>query len=241
MDVTSYLRIEESVDACLETLTAALVTIPTQIIECTSIATGTCPTAMLDRSAFLHACLSLKPAVVFIHREQSLLEAQLAYVVSQITDVESHRNALEQDFLAKESELMTKTRNTCLEYSSLQCFFTTGAALVAMACEVGDYQDFTEALGRFKEDADEAIEIESSLGQARLNNEMKKIAEVISLDQDFVSIRGRRKRAIYVMKHYRQEIPESPYLERPDQGSDPIDRNVVLIARQAADILEFGD
>lgn len=42
------------------------------------------------------------------------------------------------------------------------------------------------------------------------------------------------------MKRYRLEVPESPYLERPDQVSDPIDRNVVLVARQAADILEFG-
>lgn len=45
---------------------------------------------------------------------------------------------------------------------------------------------------------------------------------------------------MYVLKHYRQEIPESPYMERPDQGSDPIDRNVVLVARMAADYLEFG-
>lgn len=210
MDVTSYLRIEESVDACLETLTAALITIPTQIIECTSISTGTCATATPDRSAFLNACQSLKPAAVFVHREQSLLEAQIAYMVTQITDVESRKNALEQDFLAKESELMTKTRNTCLEYSSLQCFFTTGAALVAMTCEVGDYQDFTEALGRFKEVADDATETESSLGQATLNNEMKKVAELISRDQGFISIRGRRKRAIYLMKRYRLEIQSLP-------------------------------
>ncbi|MGY2135853.1 hypothetical protein ACW9I8_04450 [Pseudomonas reactans] len=240
MGVTSYMRIEESVDAWLEPLTSVLTTIPTQIIECTSIATGTNPVAMLDRSTFLKACQSLKPAVVFIHKEHSLLEEQLAYVASQITDVEPHRDALEQDFLTKESDVMTKARNTCLEYSSVQCFFTSGGVLITTGCEVGDYQDFTEALDRFKDTADEAIEMESSLDQIKLNNEMKKIAEVISRDQDFISIRGRRKRAIYVLKRYRQEIPESPYVERPDQGSDPIDRNIVLVARQAADILEFG-
>lgn len=79
----------------------------------------------------------------------------------------------------------------------------------------------------------------SSLDQARLNSEMKKVAETVSKDQGFISLRGKRKRAMYVLKHYRQEIPESPYLERPDQGSEPIDRNVVLVARQDADILEF--
>lgn len=240
MDMMNYLRIEEPVNACLETLTAALVAIPTQIIECTSISTGTSPIVMLDRFAFINACQRLRPNVVFIHREQSLLEAQLAYVISGITDVELLRNALEHDFLSKESVLMNKTRKTCLEYSSLQCLFTSGATSVAMACEVGDYQDYTEALDRFKETADEAIEIESSLDQAKLNMEMKKIAEIISRDLSFISIRGRRKRAIYVMKHYRHEIPESPYLEKPDQGSDPIDRNIVLVTRQAADILEFG-
>lgn len=45
---------------------------------------------------------------------------------------------------------------------------------------------------------------------------------------------------MYVLKHYRQEIPESPYMERPDQESDPIDRIVVVVARKAADVLEFG-
>jgi hypothetical protein len=55
----------------------------------------------------------------------------------------------------------------------------------------------------------------------------------------FFLLRGKRKRAMYILKHHRQEIPESPYVERPDQGLDPIDRNVVLVARQAADILEF--
>ncbi|WP_454564956.1 hypothetical protein [Pseudomonas sp. AIG] len=118
-------------------------------------------------------------------------------------------------------------------------FFTCGAALVAMACEVGDYQDFIEALDRFEQVADEAEEMAPSLDQARLNSEMKNVAETVSKGQDFISLRGKRKRAMYVLKHYRREIPESPYLERPDQGSDPIDRNVVLVARQDADILEF--
>jgi hypothetical protein len=108
-----------------------------------------------------------------------------------------------------------------------------------LVIEVGDYQDFTEALDRFELAADEAEEMASSLDQARLNSEMKKVAETVSKDRGFISLRGKRKRAMYVLKHYRQEIPESPYLERPDQGSEPIDRNVVLVARQAADILEF--
>lgn len=240
MNVTSYLRIEESVGACLEALTTALIAIPTQIIECTSISAGTSPRAMLDPLAFIKACESLKPAVVFIHREHSLLEEQLADMVSEITDIQNQRDTLQQDFLAKEAELMTRAQRTCPEYSHLQCFFTSGASLVAMACEVGDYQDFTEALDRFEQAADEAEEIASSLDQARLNSEMRKISEAVSMDEGFISLRGKRKRAMYVLKHYRQEIPESPYMERPDQGSDPIDRNVVLIARQAADILEFG-
>ena len=69
---------------------------------------------------------------------------------------------------------------------------------------------------------------------------MRKISEAASMDEGFISLCGKRKRAVYVLKHYRSQIPESPYLERPDQWSDPIDRNVVLVARQAADIFEFG-
>lgn len=38
------------------------------------------------------------------------------------------------------------------------------------------------------------------------------------MDEGFISLRGKRKRAMYVLKHYRSQIPESPYLERPDQG-----------------------
>jgi hypothetical protein len=37
MEVNSYLRVEESIETCLEMLMTALVTIPTQIIECTSV------------------------------------------------------------------------------------------------------------------------------------------------------------------------------------------------------------
>ncbi len=195
---------------------------------------------MLDHLAFIKACESLKPTVVFIHREHSLLEEQLADMVSEITDIQPQRDALQRDFLTKEAELMARAQKTCPEYSHLQCFFTSGASLVAMACEVGDYQDFTEALDRFEQAVDEAEVIALSLDQARLNSEMRRISEVVSMDQGFISLRGKRKRAMYVLKHYRQEIPESPYLERPDQGSDPIDRNVVMVARKAADILEFG-
>jgi hypothetical protein len=240
MVATSYMRIEESVDACLEALTTALEAIPTQIIECASISAGTSPTAMLDRSAFIKACESLKPAVVFIHREYSLLEEQLVDMVSEITDIQTQRDTLQQEFLANEAELMARARRTCPEYSHLQCFFTSGTSVVAMACEVGDYQDFTEALDRFEQAVDEAEEIASSLDQARLNSEMRRISEAVSMDQGFISLRGKRKRAMYVLKHYRQEIPECSYMERPDQGSDPIDRNVVMVARKAADILEFG-
>lgn len=178
--------------------------------------------------------------MVFSHREHSLLEEQLADVISEITDLEAQRDSLRQDFLSKKAGVMTRAWKNCPEYSQLRCFFPSGSAIVAMACEVGDYQDFTEALERFKQAVDEAEEMASSLDQARLNGEMKKVSEAVSKDQGFISLRGKRKRAMYVLKHYRQEIPESPYIERPDQGSDPIDRNVVLIARQAADIIEFG-
>ncbi len=240
MDVTGYLRIEESVGICLEVLTTALAAIPAQIIECASISTGASAVAMLDREAFVKACESLKPAVVFIHREHSLLEEQLADLVSEITEVQAEADKLRQEFLFREAEVMARARKSCPDYSHLQCFFTSGALLVATACEVGAYQDFTEALDRFEQVADEAEEMASSLNQASLNSEMKKVAETVSKDQGFISLRGKRKRAMYVLKHYRQEIPESPYLERPDQGSDLIDRNVVLVSRQAADILEFG-
>ncbi|MNH16930.1 hypothetical protein D3C79_765820 [compost metagenome] len=161
-------------------------------------------------------------------------------MVSEITDLEAQGDLLRKDFLDKEAELMARARKTCHEYSHLQCFFTSGASLVAMACEVGDYQDFIEALDRFEQAADEVRELESSLEQTKLTLEMKKIVEAVSKDQGFISIRGKRKRAMYVLKNYRAAIPESPFVERPDQGSSPIDRNVVLVARQAADILEFG-
>lgn len=240
MEMMSCLRIEESVETHLEVLTTALAAIPTQIVECMSISTGASAIAMLDREAFIKACESLKPAVVFSHRERSLLEEQLADMIAEITDLEAQGDSLRQDFLSKEAGLMARAWKTCPEYSHLQCFFTSGSAIVAMACEVGDYQDFTEALDKFEQAADEAEETASSLDQARLNGEMKKVSEAVSKDQGFISLRGKRKRAMYVLKHYRKEIPESPYVERPDQGSDPIDRNVVLVARQAADILEFG-
>lgn len=239
MEMTCYLRIEESVEAHLEVLTTALAAIPTQIIKCASISTGASAVAMLDREAFIKACESLKPAVVFIHREHSLLEEQLADLVSEITEVQAEADKLRQELLSKEAGIVDRAQKSCPEYSHLQCFFTCGAALVAMACEVGAYQDFTEALDRFEQVADEAEKMASSLDQARLNSEMKKVAETVSKDQGFISLRGKRKRAMYVLKHYRLEIPESSYVERPDQGSDPIDRNVVLVARQAADILEF--
>lgn len=239
MEMMSCLRIEESIETHLEVLTTALAAIPTQIVECASISTGGSAVAMLDRKAFIKACESLKPAVVFIHREHSLLEAQLTNVVSEITEVQAEADKLRQEFLSKEAEVIARARESCPDYSHLQCFFTYGASLVAMACEVGAYQDYTGALDRFEQAADEAEVMASSLDQAKLNGEMKKVSEAVSKDQGFISLRGKRKRAMYVLKHYRQEIPESPYVERPDQGSDPIDRNVVLVARQAADILEF--
>lgn len=187
------LRIEESVDACLEAVTAALVATPTQVIECTSIYEGTSPRAMLDHLAFIKACEILKPAVVFIHREHSLLEEQLADMASEMTDIQTQRDAIQQAFLAKEAELIARVKSTCPEYSHLQCFFTSGASLVAMACEVGDYQDFTEALDRFEREAGEAEEVRSSLEQARLNSDMRKISEAVSMDEGFISLRGKRK------------------------------------------------
>lgn len=240
MEMMSCLRIEESVETHLEVLTTALAAIPTQVVECTSISIGASAVAMLDRGTFIKACESLRPAVVFSHRERSLLEEQIADMISEITDLESQRDSLRQDFLSKEAGIVARARKTCPEYSHLRCFFTSGSAIVAMACEVGDYQDFTEALDRFEQAADESEEMASSLDQARLKGEMRNVSEAVSKDQGFICLRGKRKRAMYVLKHYRQEIPKSPYVERPDQGSDPIDRNVVLVARQAADILDFG-
>lgn len=235
-----YLRMEESVDACLEALTKTLVSIPSQVIECSSIFTGASAVAMLDRDAFIKACENLKPAVVFIYRESSLVDEQITDLVTELAESSSQRITLEQDFRIQEAELMLNVTTSCSAHSNLMCFFTSGPLVVAMAYCVGDYLDFTDALGRFEQSVDDARALESSLDQEILHSALKKIAETVAKDQGFISLRGKRKRAMYVLKTYRSAIPESCYVERPDQESDPIDRNVVLVARQAADIVEFG-
>jgi hypothetical protein len=73
-----------------------------------------------------------------------------------------------------------------------------------------------------------------------LQKKLDSVAKVVAEDESFIAIRGRRKRAMYVLQNYRSEIPETGRLEKPGQDSDYMDKNIVDVAKRAADIIEFG-
>lgn len=240
MDAIRFERIEECVDVRIDALKEALRPHPVKFIECSCIDNGHASLAVLEPSSFLEACLALMPAVVFIYREVSLLDDQIAATMSDISDDPIEQNKLKKEFLSREAALMRDARKSCPEYGRSQCFFSAGVTLVLMGCEVVAYLEFMDALYEFGSETDEARKTEENEQLLKIQVELQKIAEQVAEDEGFISLRGRRKRAMHVLQHYRDVIPEGYHVERPDPSSDLLDRNIVQVSRLAADIIEFG-
>jgi hypothetical protein len=240
MDNLRFEEIDECIDVRIDALKEALPGHSTQFIECSGINSAHASIAVLDQSSFLEACLAFTPPVVFVYREVSLLEDQIAATMSKISDDPIEQDRLKKMFLSSVAVLMEDAWKTCPEYSLAQCFFSAGVSLILMGLEVVAYAEFMDALSEFEETARNAKTVERKERDLQLALKLQKISKHVAEDKGFISLRGRRKRAMYVLQHYRAEIPESRQVERPDPGSDLIDKNVVLVSRKAADIIEFG-
>jgi hypothetical protein len=240
MDTLHFEEIEECIDVRIDALKKALHAHPVQFIECSCINITHAPIAVLDQSSFIEACMTITPPVVFVYREESLLDALINVKMSKISDDPIEQDRLKKKFLSSHAVLMGVAWKTCPEYNLAQCFFSVGVTLVLMGLEVVAYGEFRDALYEFGKAAKEASEAEEDKQLLKLELELQKIAERVAEDEGFISIRGRRKRAMYVLQHYRAEIPVANSTTQTEQGSELIDRNVVQVSQQAADIIEFG-
>ena len=240
MDEIRFERLHESVDARINTLKSALKDESIQFIECKCIDNGHAPLVVLGLTSFLEACLINKPPIVFVYREASLIEEQIAITMQEINGDPNEQERLGADFRLKESAIVSEVLNSCPEFFLTQCFFSIGPTLVVMGGEVDAYSKFIMALESFEETVGEFRKSERVRVRTELQKQLTKIAERVAEDEGFISLRGRRKRAMYVLQNYRSEIPESENVERPDQGSDLMDKNLVEVSRRAADIIEFG-
>lgn len=209
-------------------------------IECGDGQRGSASVTVLDADAFVEAYKAIKPPAIFVYKEYSIIDEQILNAMAEISSDPSEQEKLRSEFYSKESATLGKAKLICPVYYRCQCYFFTGPAIVITGCEASPYAEVMSALDGFEDYIKSLKKSEKDKWFIELQKKLDGIAEKVAEDESFIAIRGRRKRAMYVLQNYRSEIPESNRLEKPGQDADYMDKNIVEVAKRAADIIEFG-
>lgn len=214
--------------------------LPINFIGCSGSHQGSAAVTILDEKSFIEACKAIKPSAVFVYKEFSGIEEQILSAISDISDDPSEQERLIVEFFDKESETLSKVSLICPVYYRCQCYFFTGPAIIVTGCEASPYAKVMSALDGFEDYIKSLKKSERDKWFVELQKKLDGVAERVAEDEGFIAIRGRRKRAMYVLQNYRSEIPESRQFEKPGQDGDYMDKNIVEVSKRAADIIEFG-
>jgi hypothetical protein len=199
-----------------------------------------CGIIVLRPKEFLEYCNQNKKSTAFALNTRSSVDEDIELYNSRACDADDDLRQSIELFNSKYSAIKTKTLDTCPCWRRSEIFVIDNGLIVLTGVVSEVYEEFLDSLTEFSEqlnaDKEEALiaQIESC------EKVLEVLAEKLIEDQEFRSIRGKRKRCLYVENKYGDRIPDSTYLKRVDANSNPMNSHLVGLVERVSDRIEIG-
>ena len=205
---------------------------------------------VLDKESFLKSCKSNGVTSVFVKNEfididESLrnwlwnelggeLEGSGYVSFSDISEKAISR------FYSDYSELIKETKDACRSLSRQEVFYFDGNAVIVCGARSETYELFLDKLIDFVENYSNEIKSELIFKEDENESILAEIRKDLLGDKTFVSLKGLRKRCFYVEEKYKDKIPKSRHLAKPDKTSPYMDETLINFVQEISDRIEIA-
>ncbi len=197
-------------------------------IECADLIQKAANVVILEAEPFMDYLRAIKPDIVFVY--SASFDVQEA-INEAFEGQDSERQIAA--FMRRHSLLAKEAEHESGGYIYFEVLALHGSYAISLGYASGACQRLLAAIDQFKEAADDEEENAREI-------ELERIARALLIDSEFVAIRGKRKRCIYVAKKYGGTVFKSGLLARPDARSEFMDRDLVELVERVSDLLALG-
>ena len=206
---------------------------------------------VLDKESFIKSCKSNGVTSVFVKSEfididESLrkwlwneLEGELkrSDYASMFPDISE--KAISR-FYSEHAELIKETKDACRSPSRQEVFYFDGNAVIVCGARSETYELFLDKLINFVEIFSDEISSELILKEDENESILAEIRKELLSDKTFISLKGLRKRCFYVEEKYKDKIPKSRRVAKPDKSSPYMDEMLVNFVQEISDRIEIA-
>ena len=175
---------------------------------------------VLELNQFVEYCKLNNKLTVFVHGVSGDIQESLYTYISR-TDIDEENIAgVISEFCSAHADLLAKITTACPRFRRQEIFVIDNGSIVLTGAMSEAYEEFLDCLEEFCEHTKDKHE-EEALRRKEMNEEiLNALAQKLMTDEKFKSIRGKRKRCLYVEMNYGNRIPHSLTVKRPDANSD---------------------
>lgn len=241
MDLDAYERFNGDVNAWVEEETQALKATGIPVIECADLMQEHSNAVTLPTDGFHLFIKATGQSIVFLYRGACDIAASIQSMIEDVCEAGENSALLVRSFESEHALLVKRAKATCAEHFYAELTVLHQGGFVAAGVVARAYEDLLAALQAFCERTEDRRS-GAKEAQLLLDEEMlDALAEELMKDQAFASIRGKRKRCVYVASKYGLRVPRHPRgeLRRVDQTCDPMDSNLVGLVERVSDRLEL--
>jgi len=241
MDLDAYERLNGDVNVWVDEQTEALKAAGIPLIDCAELVQEYASAIILPTEGFHSFIQASGHSVVFLYRGACDVAACMQSMIEDVCEIGEDPALMVRAFESQHALLVKRAKAHCPDHFYAELTVLHQGGFVASGAVAQAYENLIKALQAFCESAEDrrsqAKEAQSLLDEETLDA----LAEELIKDPAFASIRGKRKRCVYVADKYRLRVPRHPRgeLRRVDQTCDPMDSNLVGLVERVSDRLEL--
>lgn len=196
---------------------------------------------VLELEQFLEYCKLNNKPTVFIHGVSAAIQESVHLYILRADIDESDLPAVISEFCTTHADSLARTTTACPHFRRQEIFVTDNGSIVLTGAMSEAYEEFLDGLEAFCEHVKDKHEEEEIRREERNEEILSSLATELLADEKFKSIRGKRKRCLYVESAYRDRIPSCRTVKRPDANSDPMNSLLVDLIEQVTDRIDLAN
>lgn len=196
----------------------------------------------MEPEQFQRFCQATGQRAVFRMLGECNVDEQIRSIIEKFCEDSEDPALMLRSFETHHSQLVKRAKTNCIKHFYAEFSIIHQGAFISSGVVSEAYDQMMHALCAFCESADDRRE---EAKQARLEQDtqmLERLADELLVDRGFASIRGRRKRCVYVQEKYGPLVPRSARgeLQRVDAQHDPFDANLAALVERVSDRLELS-
>lgn len=243
MDLDAYERFNGNVNVWVEEETQKLKAAGTSVVECADLVQEHASAIILPTDGFHPFIQATGQTVVFLYRGVCDVTARIQSMIEDVGETGEDPAFMVRAFESQQMLLVKRAKAACPEHFYAELTVLHQGGFVSAGVVAKAYEDLVRALQTFCESAEDR-RVEAKEAQLLLDEEtLDALAGELMKDAVFASIRGKRKRCVYVADKYGLRVPrhQCGELRRVDQTCDPMDSNLVGLVERVSDRLELRE